>query len=83
MIDNANLGGHIINHYRKLFGERIDGVMMELRYTKYIDNRYFSEEELTDKNEILFQSAKQKLAAGMTQDALAEQIGVTPRYHGH
>lgn len=61
VIDNANLGGHIINHYRKLFGERIDGVMMELRYTKYIDNRYFGEEELTDKNEILFQSAKQKL----------------------
>jgi len=61
VIDNANMGGHIINHYRELFGERIDGVMMELRYTKYIDNRYFGEEELTDRNEMLFQSAKQKL----------------------
>ncbi|MDU7336723.1 MAG: N-formylglutamate amidohydrolase [Clostridium sp.] len=61
VIDNANLGGHIINHYRELFGERIEGVMMELRYTKYIADRYFGEEELTDRNEMLFQSAKQKL----------------------
>lgn len=61
VIDNANLGGHIIYHYRELFGERVEGVMMELRYTKYIDNRYFGEEELTDRNEMLFQSAKQKL----------------------
>ncbi|WP_020613670.1 N-formylglutamate amidohydrolase [Sediminispirochaeta bajacaliforniensis] len=61
VIDNANLGGYIINHYRELFGERIESVMMELRYTKYIADRYFGEEELTDKNEILFQSAKQKL----------------------
>ena len=35
--------------------------MMELRYTKYIADRYFGEEELTDRNEMLFQSAKQKL----------------------
>jgi formiminoglutamase len=61
VIDNANLGGHIINHYRELFGERIDGVMMELRYTKYIADRYYGEEELTDRDEMLFQSAKQKL----------------------
>lgn len=61
VIDNANLGGHIINHYRELLGERIEGVMMELRYTKYIADRYFGEEELTDRNEMLFQSAKQKL----------------------
>jgi formiminoglutamase len=61
VIDNANLGGHIINHYREIFGDRIDAVMMELRYTKYIDNRYFGEEELTKKNEMIFQLAKQKL----------------------
>lgn len=61
VIDNANMGGHIINHYRELFGARIEGVMMELRYSKYIDNRYFGEEELTDRNEMLFLLAKQKL----------------------
>jgi len=31
VIDNANLGGYIINHYSKLFGERFEDLMMELR----------------------------------------------------
>lgn len=61
VIDNAIMGGHIIHHYCDLFQERFEGVLIELRYTKYIENRYFGEEELTDRNEMLFQSAKQKL----------------------
>lgn len=61
VIDNVIMGGHIIHHYRNIFQERFEGVLIELRYTKYIDNRYFGEEELTDRNEMLFQSAKQKL----------------------
>lgn len=59
--DNAIKGGHIIHRYRRLFRERFEGVLIELRYTKYIENRYFGEEELTGRNEMLFRSAKQKL----------------------
>ncbi len=61
VINNAIMGGHIIHHYRNIFQERFEGILIEFRYTKYIENRYFGEEELTDRNEILFQSAKQKL----------------------
>lgn len=61
VIDNAIMGGHVIHHYRNIFQEPFEGVLIELRYTKYIENRYFGEEELTDRNEMLFQSAKQKL----------------------
>lgn len=61
VINNAIMGGHIIHHYHKLFGERIEGVLIELRYTKYIENRYFGEEEVRSKNEVLFHTAKQRL----------------------
>lgn len=61
VIDNAILGGHIIYHYKDIFQDRFEGVLIELRYTKYIENRYFGEEELKDRNEMLFQSAKQTL----------------------
>lgn len=36
-------------------------ILIELRYTKYIENRYFGEEEPTLRDEMLFQAAKQKL----------------------
>lgn len=63
VLDNAIKGGHIIHHYRERLRERLEGVLIELRYTKYIDDRYFGEEEVTARNSILFQSAKQKLKA--------------------
>ena len=49
VIDNANLGGHIINHYREFFGERIDGVIMTgaSLYQNILTTGNFGEEELT------------------------------------
>ncbi len=67
VLDNAIMGGHAIGHYRTLFGECLEGVLIELRYTKYIEERYFCEEEVTRRDEELFQSAKQKLKAVFMQ----------------
>lgn len=63
VLDNAIMGGHIIHHYRELFQERFEGILIEFRYTKYIENRYFGEEEVTERDEMLFRLAKQKLKA--------------------
>ncbi len=67
VLDNAIMGGHAISHYRTLFGECLEGVLIELRYTKYIEERYFGEEEVTRRDEKLFHSAKQKLRAAFMQ----------------
>ncbi len=61
VLDNAIMGGHVIHHYRELLQERFEGVLIELRYTRYLDDRYFGEEEVTARNEMLFKAAKQKL----------------------
>lgn len=61
VLDNAIMGGHIIHHYRDIFKDRFEGVLIELRYTKYIENRYFGKEVVTSKNEKLFYEAKIKL----------------------
>lgn len=63
VLDNAILGGYTINYYRQLLQERFEGILIELRYTQYLDDRYFGEEEVTTWNETLFQTAKQKLQA--------------------
>ncbi len=67
VLDNAIMGGHIINHYREIFQERFEGVLIELRYTKYIEERYFGEEEVTERNEALFNEAKKKLYSVFTR----------------
>ncbi|WP_306569739.1 N-formylglutamate amidohydrolase [Faecalispora jeddahensis] len=67
VLDNAILGGHSIHHYRKLFQERFEGILVELRYTKYIEDRYFVEEEITTRNEALFKEAKRRLQTIFTQ----------------
>jgi N-formylglutamate amidohydrolase len=67
VINNAIMGGHIIHHYRELFGKQIEGVLMELRYTKYIEDRYFGEEVLEFKDERLFSLAKKKLKDAFMQ----------------
>ncbi|MFA0814985.1 MAG: N-formylglutamate amidohydrolase [Anaerofustis sp.] len=67
VLDNAIMGGHIIHHYREIFQERLEGILIELRYTKYIEERYFGEEEVTSKNEALFGEAKKKLETAFTK----------------
>lgn len=61
VLDNAIMGGHIIHHYRELLQERFEGVLIEFRYTQYLEDRYFGEEEVTTRNETLFKAAKQRL----------------------
>ncbi|MGE4353903.1 MAG: N-formylglutamate amidohydrolase [Oscillospiraceae bacterium] len=67
VLNNAIMGGHTIHHYREIFQERFEGVLIELRYTKYIEERYFGEEEVTSRNEMLFDEAKKKLETAFTR----------------
>lgn len=66
VLDNAIMGGHIIHHYREIFRERFEGVLIGLRYTKYIEARYFGEEEVTSQNEALFSETKKRLQEILT-----------------
>lgn len=59
-VDEIGLrGGHIVTHYSKV--ECVEAIQIELRYTSYIEDRYFGEEEVTCKDVELFGSTKQRL----------------------
>lgn len=59
--ENSIKGGYLTRHFGTLFGERVESIQIELRYTAYLADRYFGEEEITEKDEALFASAQQKL----------------------
>lgn len=64
--ENTIKGGHLTAHFRGRFGPRLDSMQMELRYTAYLENRYFGEEEVTSYDVRLFSSAQQKLQAAFS-----------------
>lgn len=59
-VDEKGLrGGYIVSQYSTIDG--VEAIQIELRYTKYIENRFFGEEELINKNNILFNNTKDRL----------------------
>ncbi|WP_077610101.1 N-formylglutamate amidohydrolase [Clostridium sp. Marseille-P2415] len=54
-------GGNTIKYYRKLFGNAFQGLILEINYRAYIDNRYFGEEEVVAYNKELFKDSKGRL----------------------
>lgn len=64
---NVIRGRYILKNYKRIFRDNINCIQMELRYSQYIDNRYYGEEELNSWNIALFIGAKAKLQAAFTK----------------
>ena len=60
---NTIRGRYILKKYKELFQNRIDCIQMELRYSQYIGDRYYGEEELNSWDTALFSSTQKKLQA--------------------
>ncbi|MDF2923668.1 MAG: N-formylglutamate amidohydrolase [Paenibacillaceae bacterium] len=59
-VDEKGLsGGYIVSKYGSL--NSVEAIQIELRYTKYIENREFGEEEATKKNDELFKETQIRL----------------------
>lgn len=54
-------GGNTIKYYRRLFGNKFQGLILEINYRAYIDDRHFGEEEVSNYNKELFNSTKIRL----------------------
>ncbi|MCY9697159.1 N-formylglutamate amidohydrolase [Paenibacillus alginolyticus] len=52
-------GGYIVSHYGSL--DNVEAIQIELRYTSYIENREFGEEEVVKKNDTLFSETQGRL----------------------
>lgn len=60
-VDEKGLsGGHIISKYGSW--NNVEAIQIELRYTTYLENRMFGEEEVTSRNDELFTDAQIRLA---------------------
>lgn len=60
-IDEIGLrGGYITHHYSSI--ENVEALQIEIRYTKYIENRYFDEEFMPKINYELFNDTKDRLS---------------------
>ncbi len=64
---NVIRGRYILKNYKRIFKDNIDCIQVELRYSQYIDNRYYGEEELNSWNAALFIDAKTKLRIAFTK----------------
>lgn len=64
---NVIRGRYILKHYKQLFGKKIDCLQMELRYSQYIGDRYYGEEELERWDDLLFASAQVKLQTALSK----------------
>ncbi|MFJ5772475.1 N-formylglutamate amidohydrolase [Psychrobacillus sp. NPDC093180] len=53
-------GGNIVSKYGSW--SNVEAIQIELRYTTYIENRVFGEEEVTTKDEILFNETRKRLS---------------------
>ena len=60
-------GGYLTRHYGTAFGPTIQAVQIELRYSAYIADRYFGEEELTGWDECVLRSAQRRLREFFTE----------------
>lgn len=59
-IDEKGLrGGYIVSQYSTMDG--VEAMQIELRYTEYIEKRFFGEEEVTNKDDTLFNHTKERL----------------------
>lgn len=59
-VDEIGLrGGYITYHYSSI--ENVEAIQIEIRYTKYIENRYFDEEFMPKINYELFNNTKNRL----------------------
>ncbi len=59
--NNIFKGGNTIRHYKRNFGNTYEGILLELNYKKYIENRFFYEEEVKEYNYDLFTNCKYNL----------------------
>ncbi|OZB99009.1 N-formylglutamate amidohydrolase [Paenibacillus sp. XY044] len=57
--ENGLSGGHIVSKYGSW--SNVEAIQIELRYTSYIENRVFGEEEVTTKNYELFKETQYRL----------------------
>lgn len=64
---NVIRGRYILKKYKSLIRNKINCIQMELRYTHYIGERYFGEEELDARDETLFAAAQAKLQVALTR----------------
>ena len=64
---NPIRGRYILKKYKELFQNKIECIQMELRYSQYIGNRYYGEEELSSWDTALFSSAQKKLRTAFTK----------------
>ncbi|OAA83983.1 N-formylglutamate amidohydrolase [Clostridium ljungdahlii] len=59
-VDEKGLrGGYIVSHYSSM--KNVEAIQIEIRYTAYIENRYFGEEEVKNVDNNLFYSTKRRL----------------------
>ena len=59
-VDEVGLrGGYITSHYGSI--ENVEAIQIEIRYTAYIDNRYFGEEYMPKINYDLFNETQERL----------------------
>lgn len=56
---------YILQHYKELFGEQLHCLQLDLRYTHYLQQRHFDEEEVYEWDDALFRSAQRKLNAAL------------------
>ncbi|AZV57368.1 N-formylglutamate amidohydrolase [Clostridium sp. AWRP] len=52
-------GGYIVSHYSSM--KNVEAIQIEIRYTAYIENRYFGEEKVKSIDNTLFNDAKRRL----------------------
>lgn len=65
--DSIFKGGNTIKYYRSLYGNVFQGLIFEINYKAYIDNRYFGEEEVFAYNEKLFKNTKTRLEKALVE----------------
>lgn len=64
---NVIRGRYILKNYKRLFKDKINCIQMELRYSQYIGDRYYGEEELSSWDKALFAAAQIKLQTALTR----------------
>lgn len=64
--ENTIKGGYITSNYGMRFGSHVESIQVELRYTAYLENRYFGEEEVKGWDEVLFSATSEKIKQALT-----------------
>lgn len=59
-VDEKGLrGGYIVSQYSTI--DDVEAMQIELRYTEYIEKRFFGEEEVINKDDTLFNHTRERL----------------------